>query len=108
MKAVNPGIQYFLNNLQDASKGQQIVFANKQLVPVDEQNPDNNQTKEVIVADGCTAEEVLMAVIHKIDHDNAKQRTKELSCAITRLEEGLHWLWAEKARQSNKLLNNGK
>jgi len=73
------GYQYQLDNFDDTNQSQEITFIYK--------NP-NGET----LVDGTTNEEVIRALIHRINHLQTKLPCRENAMAIMKLEEALLWL----------------
>lgn len=55
----------------------------------------NGPIKEVGV-NGCQIDHIVMAVVEMLKEVQTKHPCKENACAITKFEEGLHWLEARK------------
>lgn len=80
------GHKYVANNFEDSDNGQTIQFIEKQ--------PAEDNSGLITVNDGTTNEEVLLILIDRITFLNGKFPCKENACAITKLQEALHWLYA--------------
>jgi hypothetical protein len=85
-KVLTPGHKYIASNFEDSDNGQTIQFIEKQATE------DNSGL--VTIHDGTTNEELLLILIDRITFLNNKFPCKENACAITSLQQGLHWLYA--------------
>lgn len=82
MFIVVPGHKYILSNLENPQDGQVLQFIHKEkLNPTDE--------KLTTIVDGTTNEEVLKAMIDRLQTQNAKLPNRDTSIAITHLEDAL-------------------
>lgn len=82
MKALYPGHAYLLNDLDPSVPGQILSFVRKE-----------KQGEEfVTVSNGTTNEEVLAAMIDRMNCLQGKAPCRENAIVITKLEEALMWL----------------
>jgi hypothetical protein len=102
-KVLTPGHKYVANNFENPENGQTIQFIEKMSVvemrlagifPKNDEAYPNNLDEIVTVNDGTTNEELLLVLIDRIKFLNGKFPCKENACAITHMEEALHWLYA--------------
>jgi len=97
MKCTVPGHRYELQDFLNPSGYQTLQFIHK------EATPPNNLRPMQVVSDGTTNEEVLAALIDRLQFLGSKLPCRENSIAITHLEEALMWL--EKRTASRKARN---
>ena len=114
MKVIDPGHSYLLANMENSQNGQATQFIKKEAAHSldcprfgkEELSPAaggvigavcNCGKPFVTVQDGTTNEEVLRMLIDRLQYLQQKAPCKHNACAITHLEEGLHWLEARTA-----------
>lgn len=86
MKQIVDGHSYELANFENTDKaGQVLQFIHK------EPNPQN-PTEFITIQDGTTNEEVLEALICRMNYLQSKFPCRENAIVITKLEESLMWL----------------
>ena len=86
MKAIIAGHTYELSNFENKDeKGQVLQFIHKE--PIKE-----GSTELKTISDGTTNEEVLEALINRMNFLNGKFPCRENSIVITHLETALLWL----------------
>lgn len=90
MKILQAGHKYELANFENPASGQTIQFIEK--APTAPGSPTLTT-----VSDGTTNEEVLKMLIDRMKFLSSKLASRESSIAITKFEEGLHWLQARTA-----------
>ena len=90
MQVLTPGHWYIAQNMEDPAAGQPIQFIEKK--PSDGSSVPVGSL--VTVHDGTTNEEVLNILIDRLTFLQNKTPCTENDCAITHLQEALHWLEA--------------
>ncbi len=101
MEILTPGHKYIAANFEDPTQGQTIQFIEKELrhdasetttaISADKTSAELAGTL-VTVNDGTTNEELIIILVDRLSFLNKKFPCKENACAITKLEEALHWL----------------
>lgn len=86
MKVITPGHTYELSNFENKDKpGQILQFIHKE--------PKSEASTELeTIADGTTNEEVMEALINRMQFLQSKFPCRENAIVITKLEESLMWL----------------
>lgn len=85
MKIIVPGHTYTLSNFEKTTELDQVLqFIHKE--------PKEGSTELVTVANGTTNEEVLEALIDRMNYLQAKFPCRENAIAITNMEQALMWL----------------
>src|ERR1700756_3328685 len=91
MKVITPGHKYELGNFENRDQpGQVLQFIQKEPTTVGSGGVAGSAF--LTVADGTTNEEVLEMLIDRMNFLKKKLPSRETACAITKLEEALHWL----------------
>ncbi len=107
MKVLTEGHKYELSNFESKeSKGQELQFIEKEGKLVDITQEDGTAAKLMTLAtvnDGTTNEEVLEALIDRMQYLQSKFPCKENACCITHMQEALMWL---EKRTSDRLKRN--
>lgn len=81
-----PGHKYEIPNDEDRTSGQILQFVHREALTPDSSYPPST------LSDGCTAADVLAVLLNKLQYTQFKSSSKELACAITKLEEAQLWL----------------
>jgi hypothetical protein len=101
MNIITPGHTYELTNFEPSDpQGQTLKFIHKE-----PSFPGSTEYKTV--DNGTTNEEVLEMLINRLTylqetHQGGKFKCKENACAITHLQEALHWLEARTKRRMTR------
>lgn len=103
MKVLVEGHRYELANFEEKDKrGQFLQFIYKEPI-----NKPDKPTELTTVSDGTTNEEVIEALIDRMNYLQGKFPCRENALAITKFQEGLFWL-NERTRDRLKRQVEGK